>query len=187
MSTFLPQCNLSSYIYIGLGVQFLWMDRNDYIFNPDTRDLWDILLRFWLTVPYTNGWMIRCWWMVKDVTSFWLGNFWLVVPKTNDGLVLNSAANLGFCSIIVAKLIDVLFGLRYAPDKGCRRILVHVNSKCALTLILEPFPSTHPAMLWVGRIKSLLQREWEIKLSHIFRESNSVADAILHILVTHVS
>ncbi|CAN1835795.1 hypothetical protein LINPERHAP1_LOCUS34541 [Linum perenne] len=60
-----------------------------------------------------------------------------------------------------------------AWDVGARRVMVQVDSQVAIALISETGVSCHQHAGEVITIRKLLQRDWEVTISHIYREESS--------------
>ncbi|CAN1133664.1 Putative ribonuclease H protein At1g65750, partial [Linum perenne] len=91
------------------------------------------------------------------------------------------AANLGRCSIMQAELRAAEIGLMIAWDKGCKKAHLQIDSLAAVTAILgnqEEEDSRHSRTL--DNINELRRRNWDVTISHIFREGNRVADLLAH-------
>ncbi|CAN1186310.1 Putative ribonuclease H protein At1g65750 [Linum perenne] len=83
------------------------------------------------------------------------------------------STNLGRCSITRAELRGIIGGLNLAWDVGARRVMVQVDSRAAVSLISNAREVT--------LIHQLLNREWEVTISHIYREGNQAADYLADI------
>ncbi|CAN1775327.1 Putative ribonuclease H protein At1g65750, partial [Linum perenne] len=90
------------------------------------------------------------------------------------------AANLGRCSIMRAELRAAEIGLKIAWDMGYKKVHLQLDSLAAVTAILgdQEEDSRHGRTL--ESIDELRNRNWEITISHIFREGNKVADLLAH-------
>ncbi|CAI0434846.1 unnamed protein product [Linum tenue] len=66
-------------------------------------------------------------------------------------------------------------GLRCAWEVGIRKAILQTDSKIAIHL-LESAATTHPHFTTVSEIRHLLQRDWQVRIEHVFREGNVVAD-----------
>ncbi|CAN1743816.1 Putative ribonuclease H protein At1g65750 [Linum perenne] len=91
------------------------------------------------------------------------------------------AANPGRCSIMRAELRAAEFGLRIAWDRGFRTVHLQLDSMAAVTAILgdQEVDSRHGRTL--EAISELRSRDWEISLSHVYREANCGADYLANI------
>ena len=84
-------------------------------------------------------------------------------------------ANLGSCLVLEAELWAILYGLRSTRDAGGERSFWSQTwhrqlDSSSLTLI------GHPLEKMVLNIKELINRNWQIYVSHILREGNEVTD-----------
>ncbi|CAN1827514.1 Putative ribonuclease H protein At1g65750 [Linum perenne] len=89
--------------------------------------------------------------------------------------------NLGRCSITRAELRGVIGGLNRAWDVRARRVMVQVDSQVAIALISETGVPCHQHAGEVITIRKLLQRDWEVTISYIYREGNQAADYLANI------
>lgn len=57
--------------------------------------------------------------------------------------------------------------------QGCyHRVNVEIDSQCALSLIGGYLLSSYLAVPLVERVNGLLRNDWDLQLSHVFREKN---------------
>ncbi|CAN0876644.1 Putative ribonuclease H protein At1g65750, partial [Linum grandiflorum] len=104
------------------------------------------------------------------------------VIRTDTGHFVKAfAANLGSCSITRAEMRAIVNGLQLAWTLGIRRIQVQSDSMAAIAILTKVSELDHQHTALVLRFKKLCNRQWEVHLSHIYREVNNVA-AILPIL-----
>ncbi|CAN1807248.1 hypothetical protein LINPERHAP1_LOCUS24976 [Linum perenne] len=70
--------------------------------------------------------------------------------------------------------------MELAKDKEYRKVQLHLDSLAAVTAILgdQEEDSRHGRTL--NTISELRSRDWEVTISHIFREGNRVADLLAH-------
>ncbi|CAN1842174.1 Putative ribonuclease H protein At1g65750 [Linum perenne] len=90
------------------------------------------------------------------------------------------AANLGRCSIMRAELRAAEFGLRIAWDKGYKKVHLQLDSLAAVTAIQENQEEDSRHSWTLDSITELRSRNWEVTISHTFREGNQVADLLAH-------
>ncbi|EOY12254.1 Non-LTR retroelement reverse transcriptase-like, putative [Theobroma cacao] len=102
----------------------------------------------------------------RDYNGYWLGRF---------------AAKLGKCSSYRVELWIVLHSLRIAKEKGFSRIWLQVYNKIVVQVITSS--ALHPCANsdLLNTIHGLLQLDWEVKISHIYRKRNMVADGMVNI------
>ncbi|CAN1186613.1 Putative ribonuclease H protein At1g65750 [Linum perenne] len=84
--------------------------------------------------------------------------------------------NLGICSITRAELRGIAAGLQLAWDAGHHQVAVQTDSQAVIRLIWEEGVPSHQHASEVIGIRDLLQREWVVTISHVFREANKSAD-----------
>ncbi|CAN1142660.1 Putative ribonuclease H protein At1g65750 [Linum perenne] len=90
------------------------------------------------------------------------------------------AANLGSCSIMRAELRAAEFGLQLAWKLGFRKIHLQMDSKSAITSIQGKNEEDSRHWQTIRSIHNWLAKEWEVRVSHVFREANRVADLLAH-------
>ncbi|CAI0471250.1 unnamed protein product [Linum tenue] len=84
--------------------------------------------------------------------------------------------NLGSCSITSAELKGAMEGLKIAWDEGYRKIELNLDSETAISIINNHLDDEHRHGQAAVQFRNLLDRDWEIKISHVYRESNCAAD-----------
>ncbi|CAN1149690.1 Putative ribonuclease H protein At1g65750, partial [Linum perenne] len=102
--------------------------------------------------------------------------------RNSDGRCLYAfCTNLGKCSIMRAELQGIIVGLRIAWDNGFRRVAARTDSQAILTLIREDRNVSHQHAVDIANLRELLERDWEVTISHIFREGNFAADYLANL------
>lgn len=86
--------------------------------------------------------------------------------------------NIGCCSIIEAELWDLFQGLSSVWNGGIRRLQVEVDSACVVHMIQKHLHQVNSHYQVVTGIKTMLAKEWEVSICHIYREANKVFDAL---------
>ncbi|CAN1826464.1 Putative ribonuclease H protein At1g65750 [Linum perenne] len=84
--------------------------------------------------------------------------------------------NLGKCSITRAELTGAVTGLERAWELGVRELTVQLDSLCAVRLISDLENTDHQHACIVKRFKALMNRAWRVRVIHIYREGNFLAD-----------
>ncbi|CAI0459079.1 unnamed protein product [Linum tenue] len=93
----------------------------------------------------------------------------------NGRFISAFSANLGGGSITHAELAAIVWGLRMAWEKGARKVELQTDSLTAVQLLrTEVKHHQHRTMITAAR--RLLELNWEVRIKHVFRESNFVAD-----------
>ncbi|XP_031402735.1 uncharacterized protein LOC116212324 [Punica granatum] len=99
------------------------------------------------------------------------------VLRKEDGVWTASfARNVGIATAVVAELWGVLSGLELAWELGYRLVLLEVDSLLVTRLIAGSGPRAPQLRTIVREIRSWLERDWQVEVSHQYREGNSVAD-----------
>ena len=83
---------------------------------------------------------------------------------------------LGHCPVVVAELWGALYALELAWSLDISHLILELDSSSAVSLIKHCVDRRHPYAPLILKIKHLLDRSWQIKVEHIFREANRVAD-----------
>ncbi|CAN1159498.1 Putative ribonuclease H protein At1g65750 [Linum perenne] len=63
-----------------------------------------------------------------------------------------------------------------AWEVGIRKVVVHVDSQAGIKLLSSKEELRHQHTSEVMAIRERLKRDWEVTISHIYREGNYVAD-----------
>ncbi|CAI0422377.1 unnamed protein product [Linum tenue] len=84
--------------------------------------------------------------------------------------------NLGVCTITRAEIMAAIRGLQMAWKNGHRKVLLQLDSTTAINILTSQDQTEHRYHNLVFQFQRLLQQNWEVRISHIYRESNKVAD-----------
>ncbi|CAN1815564.1 Putative ribonuclease H protein At1g65750 [Linum perenne] len=91
------------------------------------------------------------------------------------------AANLGDCTIMRAELRAAAIGFRIAWELGYRRVHLQMDSMTAVDAITAGEDSDGRHSLLLRLLQDWRSRDWEVRISHVFREANQVADLFAHL------
>jgi ribonuclease HI len=69
-------------------------------------------------------------------------------------------------------------GLQYAWQLGYKKVEISVDSIVVVQVLNKGGTCSAMGLALVKKIKRLIQFEWEIVISHSYREANSCADAL---------
>lgn len=94
------------------------------------------------------------------------------------GFCFAFTCNLGDCSVLMAELWAILYGVRFVWARGYRNIIMKSDSQLALGLLLNGCPPRHPAYAIVHEIKQIVGHANTICYGHTLREANQVADCL---------
>jgi len=79
----------------------------------------------------------------------------------------------------VAEYQALLHGLRYALQRGARRVLVFSDSELVVRQIAGQYRVKHPAMVPLHREALALMRQFaDVRVAHVRREQNKEADEL---------
>ncbi|CAN1291597.1 Putative ribonuclease H protein At1g65750, partial [Linum perenne] len=149
---------------------FLWRYRNDRVFNGK------------LTTAVTLTRHIQAWVALVGDTLDRDRSVTDVVPPARTEVCISwepappEWKNLGICSIIRAELRGVVSGLQLAWDRGYRKVQLQIDSQCAVLLLQSDDRTDHLHATTIRHARELLRRDWEVRIRHVYRESNHVAD-----------
>ncbi|CAN1839814.1 Putative ribonuclease H protein At1g65750 [Linum perenne] len=100
-----------------------------------------------------------------------------ILRQANGQGIRAYAMNLGVCSITRAEIRGALEGIKQAWNAGYRRVEVQLDSQAAIAILLDKSASvSHQHALEVLEFRDWLGRDWALKLKHVYREANRVAD-----------
>ncbi|CAN0919394.1 Putative ribonuclease H protein At1g65750 [Linum grandiflorum] len=86
--------------------------------------------------------------------------------------------NLGIFCITRAELRAVVIGLQLAWERVYRKVRVQLDSQAAIQLLLVEREITHQYSSEVLSFHEMLERDWVVKVEHIYRECNRPADLL---------
>ncbi|KAF7839819.1 DNA polymerase alpha subunit B [Senna tora] len=101
-----------------------------------------------------------------------------VVRDDNGSFVAGFMKKLDDCSILAAELWGIACGLEVAWDMGFRRVSLEADSLTAITMVQNHVEDSHPCANLIHKIHSWLSQDWEVSISHVFREGNRLANEI---------
>jgi ribonuclease HI len=104
-----------------------------------------------------------CGGLIRGVDKEWLGGF---------------VKNIGSCAALVAELWGVLEGLKFARSKGFNKVEVSVDSMAVINSVKKGNGGSATGCRLVQRIRQLMELDWEVNLSHGYREANRCANGL---------
>jgi ribonuclease HI len=110
-----------------------------------------------------NNNVAGCGGLVRDREGDWLGGF---------------AKYVGSSSAVVAEAWGVLEGLRYVWNKGFRKVELNVDSLALVNIIKNRTCHSAVGGMIMKHIWRMMDRDWEVEVSHIYREANKWADTL---------
>ncbi|CAA7027590.1 unnamed protein product [Microthlaspi erraticum] len=107
--------------------------------------------------------------VLRDGDGKWCGGF---------------ALNIGRCTAPLAELWGVYYGLCIAWDKQITRLEVEVDSSVVAGFLRQGIPDTHPLSFLVRLCHGFLSKDWEVRVTHVYREANHLADGLANYAFT---
>ncbi|KAH9666802.1 putative ribonuclease H protein [Citrus sinensis] len=99
--------------------------------------------------------------VIQDSVGHWISGFCM---------------RIGESSVLMAELWGLYQGLILAWDVGIKRLLVEVDSLCITQIISKQVVVPNVFHALIVAVHELLSRNWQIAITHIYREANSAAD-----------
>ncbi|CAN0872549.1 Putative ribonuclease H protein At1g65750 [Linum grandiflorum] len=75
----------------------------------------------------------------------------------------------------------IVDGLKLAWYLGIRRIRVQSDSRAVIAIFSKDSELDHQHAALVLQFKELRSRQWEVQISHIYREANNAADYLANL------
>lgn len=85
----------------------------------------------------------------------------------------------------MAELWGAFEGLTMANEKGFTRVELRMDSQVAVDCLLGKKQGSMHGRILVSRIRALLDLDWQVRVCHIYREANAVADGQASLGCTH--
>ncbi|CAN1811144.1 Putative ribonuclease H protein At1g65750 [Linum perenne] len=178
--------NPSSNIKFGVTAWLLWKARNKYIFEDlrqsygavaEQCDFWtNLVLSSWKTnqLGREAPGLAR----ISSTCATAIGG----LIRTDKGKFVRAfCANIGDCSITRAELKAIVEGLKLAWSLGLRKVAVQSDSRAAVSILQKGVGMQHQHKALVAEFANLSSREWEVNLSHVYREANCAADHLANL------
>ncbi|KAL9288897.1 putative ribonuclease H domain, reverse transcriptase zinc-binding domain-containing protein [Arabidopsis thaliana] len=86
--------------------------------------------------------------------------------------------NIGICSAPLAELWGVYYGLHIAWERGIRRLELEVDSTLVVGFLQAGIEDSHSLSLLVRLCYGFISRDWIVRISHVYREANRLADGL---------
>jgi hypothetical protein len=69
-----------------------------------------------------------------------------------------------------------LYWVRAGMDKGFKKVILESDSVVVINLIIKNNATMDRNYNFIMQIRRLLDRDWEVQTTHVYREANSAAD-----------
>jgi len=106
---------------------------------------------------------------IRNGQGEWLGGF---------------ALNIGSCAAPLAELWGAYYGLLIAWDKGFRRVELDLDCKLVVGFLSTGVSNAHPLSFLVRLCQGFFTRDWLVRVSHVYREANRLADGLANYAFT---
>ncbi|KAK8478191.1 hypothetical protein V6N11_020183 [Hibiscus sabdariffa] len=97
--------------------------------------------------------------------------------------IFGFSRRIGCCSILNAELWVIFYGLQYVWRRGYCRVIIESDCREAICCVTNG--DVAPMVNGLVVIREWLQPSWEVKVNHIFRQSNMVVDWLAKALRDH--
>ncbi|CAA7018347.1 unnamed protein product [Microthlaspi erraticum] len=88
------------------------------------------------------------------------------------------ALNIGRCTAPMAELWGVYYGLCFAWEQRITRLEVEVDSLMVVGFLKTGIEDSHPLSFLVRLCHGFLSKDWEVRVTHVYREANRLADGL---------
>ncbi|CAN1132504.1 Putative ribonuclease H protein At1g65750 [Linum perenne] len=104
-----------------------------------------------------------------------------LIRDEKGGFVCAFCANIGNCSITRPEFRAIVEGLKLVCSLNIRKVTIQTDSWVVVSILQkEEGPSSQHVALIV-EFHELISRDWELSLSHVYREANCAADYLANI------
>ncbi|XP_061373767.1 glutathione S-transferase T2-like [Gastrolobium bilobum] len=107
------------------------------------------------------------------------------VLRNSQGLWLRGyAIRLGRCTAFRAELWGIWHGLKEAWNAGYKHVIIESDSLVAITGLTKGGATVREVRL-LSRIRTWIQKDWEVRIYHKYKEENACADWMTNYLLDH--
>ncbi|WCJ31853.1 Polynucleotidyl transferase ribonuclease H-like superfamily protein [Euphorbia peplus] len=107
-----------------------------------------------------------------------------IIRDCQGSWIYGFARKIGRCSVVKAKLWGIYDGLILAWNLGFIKVQVEVDSLLCVDLLHRQSTLSNDLLTLIVGIRTLQQRNWEISISHTYREGNRGADFMANLAAT---
>ena len=100
--------------------------------------------------------------------------------------ILGFSTRIGICNAFVAELWGVWYGLNIAWHRGWRRLILESDSTSVVAVLSKRGGAARESRL-LTHIRAILNRDWQVSITHAFREANSCADYLANLPIINPS
>ncbi|CAN1812888.1 Putative ribonuclease H protein At1g65750 [Linum perenne] len=199
----------SSNIHFGVTIWLLWRARNKFIFENQSQTpsvvveqckFWtNLVLSSWKTFQLGRKAPGLAWqtqlivWRLGDEGWSTLNTDGSRTSHTGatliGGLIRSErgefvrafSANIDNFSVIRAEIKAIIKGLKIAWSIGIRKVAIQFDFRAAVSILQQDESSAPQHKTLVAEFHELRSREWDLSLSHIYREANCATDHLANL------
>lgn len=101
-----------------------------------------------------------------------------VLQESNGEWRRGFAINIGICSTPLAELWGVYYGLFMAWECKVSQLELEVDSEVVVGFLRTGISESHPLSFLVRMCYGFISRDWIVRISHKYRETNRLADEL---------
>ncbi|CAA7022190.1 unnamed protein product [Microthlaspi erraticum] len=101
-----------------------------------------------------------------------------VIRDANGAWCQGFALNIGMCTAPLAELWGVYYGLVIAWERRSQRVELEVDSEVVVGFLKSGISEVNPLSFLVCLCHGLISRDWIVRISHVYREANRLADGL---------
>ncbi|KAK9285069.1 hypothetical protein L1049_024254 [Liquidambar formosana] len=101
--------------------------------------------------------------LIRNSMGVWLKGFYRHIGRTTS---------------VCAELWAIRDGLQLAWSMGYCHVILQLDAQIVISLLTQQMASTPWHLTLVTDCKSLLQRDWQVQIQHVYREANKCADLL---------
>ncbi|KAK8985696.1 hypothetical protein V6N11_068940 [Hibiscus sabdariffa] len=124
------------------------------------------------------------WWKLNSdgstVVGSGLSSCGGVVRDADGKWLIGFTRRIGICTVVEAELWGVYEGLLPAWSIGCVKLIIEVDNAVVVDLI-HNYNSGESTFALVSHIVTLMNRSWQVEITHVLREGNDLADSMVKI------
>ena len=95
--------------------------------------------------------------------------------------IIGFAINLSNCCALVAKVWGAWHALHIAWERGCKKVILELDSTVVIQLIANGTKTINAANKLVKDIRKMFELDWEVHLQHVLLEGKRAADTLANI------
>ncbi|KAF7829704.1 heat shock 70 kDa protein-like [Senna tora] len=143
--------------HIAIGDGFVKVKRMGYTF------IFGIHVPFWIYKKRNDPDGSSCGGVIRDSGGTWVAGF---------------SKKLGRSNAFQAEVWGCVLGLRIAWELNLPKVILELDSTMAYQFVSGKWEKNHPLYGLASEIEDFFSKDWEVKLSLVYREGNRLADGL---------